>query len=388
MPSSKALDIIWRMDLLIAIVCPVLLGMANPLAGQPRFETVITIGLSEQQGPEYLFVRPEFVATDTGGDIYVADSGTLDIRRFSKDGHFLASYGHQGSGPGEFEAITSMTISAQQELVIYDAKMRRITVIDTRTDGIRTVPFDSAIWPKRLLQLSEAEQWLMLAKTSSHDAGSAALADQMLHLSDSSFHLIQSTGNYSDLSSEDSFHDIAIQNHPGSVAYQNGKVYHAPGVYAGMIYEYALDVHQQWLKQRSLHSRSYVRPLVESFTSEEFDPANMLRSIRIIPSESGDMQRLDLIGRSNSQSAGLFPYGSEGLIHFVMFAPDTTAALLAVEVFDRHGELIFSQNLVDKFKDWPTRPTVLVAWKDHEDMFYLINRNGIPHIEVARLVIP
>lgn len=48
------------------------------------------------------FVYPVGVATDPAGNIYVGDSGNNRIQKFASDGTFLAQWGVNGSGPGEF----------------------------------------------------------------------------------------------------------------------------------------------------------------------------------------------------------------------------------------------------------------------------------------------
>jgi hypothetical protein len=59
-------------------------------------------------GPD-AFDRPTSAAVAPNGDIFVSDGhapnkyGTGRVVKFSKDGHFVKSWGRKGSAPGEFD---------------------------------------------------------------------------------------------------------------------------------------------------------------------------------------------------------------------------------------------------------------------------------------------
>lgn len=369
----------------VALFIPLVLW-SNQAGAQPTFDILFQIGLDEKMDDEYLFGRPEFVVTDKDGDIYIADLMTLDIRRFDKNGLYKRSYGKRGRGPGEFHSITAMSISKNQEIVVYDARQRRITRFGTTDDAVVTVPFNYPIWPKRMIYSDASAGWIMLAKTSPFDAASEEQALQTIHSTNEEYSLEYSVGDYSRQGSTDLFHEVASQIHPGSIVENKGKLFHAPGVFDGKIYEYGLSRVNQWEYAGELASERYVKSNITMYEEEDFDPANMLKSTRMIPQDDeSEIVRRVLVGRSNSQSAGLFAYKDNQLIHFVMYSPDTTAAYMSVEIYDDQGENIYRESLEHPFKDWPTRPTVYVGWKDDSDRYYLVHRTGVPHISVVQL---
>jgi len=61
------------------------------------------------------------------GRIAVTDNGTRQLRIFSPDGNFLASFGREGEGPGEFRNIRVMGTVGVDTLVVLDGRQRRIS---------------------------------------------------------------------------------------------------------------------------------------------------------------------------------------------------------------------------------------------------------------------
>jgi hypothetical protein len=77
------------------------------------------------------------------GRIVVADGGSRQVRFFDPAGGFLRLAGGPGSGPGEFESITTVFRSAGDTLHVYDQVLRRVTVFDPGGQLARTTPVES-----------------------------------------------------------------------------------------------------------------------------------------------------------------------------------------------------------------------------------------------------
>ena len=86
-------------------------------------------------GP-YLFDRPTGVAIGANGDIFVSDghspnkSNSARIVKFSKDGKLIKTWGHKGSGPGEFGELHAIAIDSSGRVFVGDRGNNRIQIFD------------------------------------------------------------------------------------------------------------------------------------------------------------------------------------------------------------------------------------------------------------------
>lgn len=81
------------------------------------------------------FYAPAGIAVDAAGDIYVTDfagaicletCGDARLQKFDPDGSFLGSWGHSGTGPGDFRGPGAIAFNAQGDLYIADTWNHRI----------------------------------------------------------------------------------------------------------------------------------------------------------------------------------------------------------------------------------------------------------------------
>ena len=56
------------------------------------------------------FIFPKGIATDSAGNVYLADGGNCRIQKFTSSGEFITKWGSRGSGDGEFWEITGIAI--------------------------------------------------------------------------------------------------------------------------------------------------------------------------------------------------------------------------------------------------------------------------------------
>jgi len=117
-PFSLAMDPagkIWVLD-----------GPANLLQ---RFETDGTF-ISQFMGD---FYAPANVSVDSGGNIYVANAGGANVRKYSKDGERLATLTSHGSGKGEVADPNACVADTDGTLYVADTGNRRIQKL--KSDG-------------------------------------------------------------------------------------------------------------------------------------------------------------------------------------------------------------------------------------------------------------
>jgi peptidylglycine monooxygenase len=94
-------------------------------------QTVLKLG--ERHEPRWAqpFNHPTRAAVAADGEIYVADGyGNARVHRFSREGHWIASFGEVGHGPGEFMTPHSVIVDRRDRVLVCDRENDRIQVFD------------------------------------------------------------------------------------------------------------------------------------------------------------------------------------------------------------------------------------------------------------------
>ena len=102
-----------------------------------RVEEELRIGSSVGDGPD-VFSVVFALDSDDAGNIYAFDTMSRELRVFGHDGTHLRSYGRQGGGPGEFEAVIGLRVREAGETWIVDMQNARYTVL--RADSVAVHP--------------------------------------------------------------------------------------------------------------------------------------------------------------------------------------------------------------------------------------------------------
>ncbi|MBN2416200.1 6-bladed beta-propeller [bacterium] len=101
-------------------------GIEAASGGDVTFETMLHIGVMD--GPEEECFGPiRDVTVDSEGNVYISEYQRHRIAVFDSTGSFLRYQGRKGQGPGEFEAITALSVDIQDRLVVFDRVSCRIT---------------------------------------------------------------------------------------------------------------------------------------------------------------------------------------------------------------------------------------------------------------------
>lgn len=101
------------------------------------------VGLFDRAGPGVnrgQFNLPRAIATDAQGNFYVSDTENKRIQKFDPSGKWLLSFGSQGTGDGQFEAISAdstgtgpggLAVDAQGNVYVADTWNHRIQKFDS-----------------------------------------------------------------------------------------------------------------------------------------------------------------------------------------------------------------------------------------------------------------
>ena len=72
------------------------------------------------------FATVTSVASDTVGNLFVADFYNHRIQKFAADGTFLTSFGKEGDGPGQFRYPIAAAVTTRGEVLVVDYGNHRI----------------------------------------------------------------------------------------------------------------------------------------------------------------------------------------------------------------------------------------------------------------------
>ena len=68
------------------------------------------------------------IVVDSNDVIYISESNNHRISLFTRDGHFLRSFGTQGKGSGQFNHQTAIAIANNGVIYISDSRNGRVQV--------------------------------------------------------------------------------------------------------------------------------------------------------------------------------------------------------------------------------------------------------------------
>jgi len=104
-------------------------------------ELVRTLGDVAAEDESVAFYMPAGLAVDGKGNLYILDTGNHRVQKFSPDGRFLASFGRQGQGPGEFAYPDSIDVDAAGMLWVSDPNNQRIQALTSEGAERKTLSF-------------------------------------------------------------------------------------------------------------------------------------------------------------------------------------------------------------------------------------------------------
>lgn len=76
------------------------------------------------------FNSPSGIALDSGGNMYITDTGNNRIQKLNSSGQFTAKWGSAGSGDGQFNSLSSIAMDKDNNIYVTDTGNNRIQKFD------------------------------------------------------------------------------------------------------------------------------------------------------------------------------------------------------------------------------------------------------------------
>ncbi len=115
-----------------------------------RFEK--NIGSIDAEDENLLFYLPVDVTVDSEGNIYVLDQGNNRVQKFDHSGNYLATFGREGQGPGEFKGPTSLAVDQNGNVYVGDEQNKRIQVFFPDGRNKQTIPIEGSVGKINLMK--------------------------------------------------------------------------------------------------------------------------------------------------------------------------------------------------------------------------------------------
>ena len=103
---------------------------------------VRTIGGIEVEDENMLINSPRDAVLDSKGNIYILDSSGNKIKKLDPEGEFIAHFGQQGQGPGDFSFPYSIDIDSADSLYVLDSSNRRIQILNSDGEMQKLIKLD------------------------------------------------------------------------------------------------------------------------------------------------------------------------------------------------------------------------------------------------------
>lgn len=116
----------------------------EPMYGEEIVVIEEDLSIGEAQGPEeYMLLSVMQVVVDEKNHIYISEFGgnTAHVKVFDDSGKYLRTIGRKGQGPGEFFQATSLQITPNNELTVWDRYTRKLAFFSLEGEYLRTQIF-------------------------------------------------------------------------------------------------------------------------------------------------------------------------------------------------------------------------------------------------------
>ncbi len=388
------------------ILCLLLLSACSPdqeEADSERPQTIewqsdLAIGLPDQS-IDHQLARPLAVRTDSEGNIYIADQGSLEIKVFDRDGAYLRSIGGRGRGPGEFLSMELVELTPEEHFVVMDRGNLKYITITKEGEFVESHPYNMSdqFYPQAIRYLVNENLLALFFNTSSREETPIEDRD-LFHIASRDFQ--ERKESFFPIKQVDTKNRLLhgfMQWHPGSFLLLDGeeKLVFTPSTYLGKFFVYQ-NRNGQWEFDGAFRG---IEPNIEPF--EVFD--SFTRYQRALENRIARATRIShggeaFMGRQLSMDGGLFQLDGDRLIHFYLEwregyeraeESDRHPLDLYTQVFDLQGNVLLHDFLFTITDKERSIKKPLVNWMDREGDFYLIEYpEDIPVVRRFSLELP
>ena len=141
-----------------------------------------TWGIKDKPGnDDKTFNRPTDVAWDSQGNAYISDGyGNRRVVKLDKAGNFVATWGTQGDGPGQFRLPHSIAVDSKDRVYVSDRENNRIQIFDTGGKLLKT--WTHLGCTQGMYISPKDEMWIMTHRNNTENVTYDTLAGQVMKL--------------------------------------------------------------------------------------------------------------------------------------------------------------------------------------------------------------